>query len=146
MSKINMEVYFNSLHNFTGEIVKEQLNRIQEINRDITIFPEEDLFYAKGMFKSEVTDKFYFFNEDRMRVITINIGEDKFIESAVLTDYSYSDFDFASLNLNREFGVNLLLRYKSGEEFQFNNKSDADEKWIDAHGKQIKAIYSLLNK
>lgn len=144
MSEINIESYFKSLVNFSGELAKEQVARIQEANKDLEILPQDELFYAKGMFEYGITDEFYFFNENRMRVVSFDLSERKVVRSVSIIEHKYSSFDTVILNFNDDYGVTLLIQLKNGVELRFNNQNDARGKWAEVHGRQIKAIYNLM--
>lgn len=151
MNGVSFKKYFESLGNnggFAGHVAYEQIKTLQEYHPEVQILTEDEEFYAKGFFNTVMTDKFYFFNESRIKILTFGMTEEKRITNVTIDEYQYTEINKISLSLSndREPKAILTISLKDDVELTFDNIEDSNGLWSRNLGKQIKGIYKIINK
>lgn len=149
--EINLNNYIESIgkksYGLAGIGLRDLISDIEHCHGEIITRNNNYLFYAKGFFRNEITDKLYFFGKENIKIANINKGEKGNPDGTITIDvFKKSDIESIKLTLGIDYFIELRLIIKDYGEIVFNNEQDSDGYQKNALKEQIKQIYELIIK
>ena len=147
--EIDLNNYIESIgrhsHGFAGFGFRDLISDIEHCHGEFITGNDDYLFYAKGFFRNEITDKLYFFGKGNIKIANINKGEKGNLDGTITIDvFNKHDIESIKLTLGTNYFIELRLVIKDYEEVVFNNDQDSDGYQKNALREQIKRIYELV--
>lgn len=133
---------FNQLK---GSYLREFISDLKDDHK--LVFNDEDaLFYAKGFYAEELTDKLYYFGKEKIKIVYLNKDECGALKGVTIVNKRSSSITDIELALGKDKDVELRIKFKDIDEIVFHNQTDSDRKNSSNASKQIKEVYSLLTE
>lgn len=145
---MKLEEYIDSINNFEGlqgMVLSDGLASIGDRHEFYLPREEDYLFYAKGFYEKEITDKFYFFDRKFIKTITLHKNKGRNVGGYSVNVQKTDSIKELKLTLDIENTVELEIFFNEDSNIIFNNKNDSP-KGISKAGNQIKEIYKMLTE
>ncbi|MEZ7173709.1 hypothetical protein [Sporosarcina sp. OR05] len=143
-----LEDYLNSMDAFDrykGHQLREFISDLT-VDHKVEINDVNSMFYARGFYAEELTDKLYYFGKVNIKVVELIKDDGGKLECITIANIKTSSIIEVELTLGRDREVGIQIKFKDGTDLIFHNKEDSDGKNNISAGNQIKSIYSLLTE